>query len=523
MGGALIDLDDTAGAVEVLRRATGLAPGSLEAQVALATALTRRKDHGPAAGVWQAALALKPDDPGLLIDLAASLGELGRSDEALATFRQADALAPGDSRTQYGIVLCLVRTGDIQAAAEVCRRAVETTPDQPRLWALLAECEAKLGHLDAAVRFYRRALALAPGSVEVLRDLVAAGGGLDDAAAKDAVRNVLDDRSRPVGDRVAAGFALGRSCDRDGAYDEAFAAYAVANRLLRADRAEHGVVFDRSVNHDLVDRMIATIGPQAFADTAGWGDPSELPVFIVGMPRSGTSLVEQIAASHPLVFGAGERMDIASILAVLDRERPTGRPNAWDRTSVRRETMAHLQRLRGLGGNAARAIDKMPLNVMFLGQIAMLFPRARIVVCRRDLRDVCLSCFFQHFHNATMTWANDLADCGFQARQTDRLIEHWRKVLPVSILEIQYETLVANLAAESRRLIDFLGLEWDPACLAFHETERTVLTASYWQVRQPLYASSVGRWRHYRHHLGPLLRELEGLVPADDEDPVPAG
>ena len=165
----------------------------------------------------------------------------------------------------------------------------------------------------------------------------------------------------------------------------------------------------------------------------------------------------------------------------------------------------------------------MPDNILWLGQIAILFPHARIVVCRRDLRDVGLSCFFQYFRDEAVTWTDDLADCGFRARETDRLMEHWRQVLPIPILEIQYETLVANLESESRRLIEFLGLDWDPACLAFHETERSVLTASHWQVRQPLFASSVGRWRHYRRHLGPLLKELEGMAPPDDEDPSHAG
>jgi hypothetical protein len=145
------------------------------------------------------------------------------------------------------------------------------------------------------------------------------------------------------------------------------------------------------------------------------------------------------------------------------------------------------------------------------------------VVCRRDLRDVSLSCFFQFFRDDLLVWTDDLADCGYRAREIDRLMEHWRKVLPVPILEVQYETLVANLESESRRLIDFLGLDWDPACLAFHDTERTVMTASHWQVRQPLYASSVGRWRHYRHHLEPLLRELEGVALPDDEGLVHAG
>jgi hypothetical protein len=178
--------------------------------------------------------------------------------------------------------------------------------------------------------------------------------------------------------------------------------------------------------------------------------------------------------------------------------------------------MAYVQKLGVLGGNAVRVIDKQPDNILCLGQLAVLFPRARVVVCRRDLRDVGLSCFFQYFRDDPLVWTDDLADCGFRARQVERLMDHWHEVLPISILEIQYETLVDNLETESRRLIDFLGLEWDPACLSFHDTERAVATASHWQVRQPLYGTSVGRWRHYQRHLGGLLRQLEGLVPADD-------
>jgi hypothetical protein len=183
---------------------------------------------------------------------------------------------------------------------------------------------------------------------------------------------------------------------------------------------------------------------------------------------------------------------------------------------VTRAAAAHVRRLQNLGGDAVRVIDKMPNNVMVLGQIAMLFPQARIVVCRRDPRDTGLSCFFQYFRDGAVVWAHDLGDCGFMARQIDRVMSHWRGVLPVPILEIQYETLVGNLEGESRRLIDFLGLEWDPACLAFHETARSVRTASYRQMRKPIYASSIGRWRAYRRHLGPLIAKLEGLVPAED-------
>ncbi len=268
----------------------------------------------------------------------------------------------------------------------------------------------------------------------------------------------------------------------------------------------------------LVDWLIAANGARSFADTVGSGDLSDVPVFIVGMPRSGTTLVEQIASSHKLVFGGGERDDIDTILTVLGRDQTTGLPAEWDPASVHREAAAHVSRLRELAPSASRVIDKMPDNILWLGQIARLFPQARVVLCRRDPRDQSLSCFFQDFREEMTLWTNDLADCGFRARQIDRLVQHWRKVLPLKMLEIEYETLVSNLEAESRRLIGFLGLEWDPACLDFHKTERTVQSASYWQVRQPLYATSVGRWRHYRSHLGPLLNELNGLVARRIED-----
>ena len=176
----------------------------------------------------------------------------------------------------------------------------------------------------------------------------------------------------------------------------------------------------------------------------------------------------------------------------------------WDPAAVRWETASYVRKLRGLGADAVRIIDKQPDNILFLGQIAMLFPRARIVVCRRDPRDVCLSCYFQYFQDDKVSWADDLSDCGFRTRQIERLMDHWRAVLPTPVLEIQYETLITDPEGESRRLIDYLGLDWDPACLSFHETERIVTTASRWQVRQPLYTSSMGRWRQ----LSPALKSL---------------
>ena len=517
LGCALLAQENDVAAIEVLRRATELAPKSLEALVALATALTRQDDHAEAVEVWQEALVLNADDPSILANYARSLAGLECFGEALEFYRKADALAPGNPAIQYGTAWSLLRLGDGRAAAEQCRRTLETSPDWAALWQFLANCEATLGHFEAAAQAYRKALSLDPQSADALAGLVAVGAGLDEDATEAEASAVFNDLSRPTRDRSSAGFALAKRCDRRGAYDEAIKLFRTANELLRADHAAHGSVFDREHFRHLVDHMIASIGPDTFAATAAWGDPSELPVFIVGMPRSGTSLVEQIVASHKQVFGAGEQKDMQNTLTALAGEQAARSPSEWDRGAVRREATSYLQRLLVMGGDAIRVVDKMPDNILCLGQIAVLFPRARIIVCRRDLRDVGLSCFLQNFQDNTLMWADDLADIGFRAAQTERLMAHWRKVLPVSMLEIQYETLVANLERESRRLIDFLGLDWDPACLAFHETERTVLTASHWQVRQPLYDSSVGRWRHYRDHLGPLLQELQGVIPANPE------
>lgn len=157
-----------------------------------------------------------------------------------------------------------------------------------------------------------------------------------------------------------------------------------------------------------------------------------------------------------------------------------------------------------LGNGVDRVIDKMPDNVLHMGVAAVMFPAARVILCRRDPRDTCLSCYFRRF-DQPIPWAYDLVDCGSRALEIERLAEHWRDVLPLRVLTVDYENVVADLEGEARRLIEFLGLEWEPACLDFHKTERPVLTASGWQVRQPLYSRSAGRWRHYRDHLKPLL------------------
>ncbi|HET6235169.1 MAG TPA: sulfotransferase [Acetobacteraceae bacterium] len=225
------------------------------------------------------------------------------------------------------------------------------------------------------------------------------------------------------------------------------------------------------------------------------------------MPRSGTSLIEQIAAGHSQVFGAGELRDASNIADALEAHARDRAAQEVDPDLASRLADAYLAKPLSLGAGKTRVIDKLPDNIIHLGVIGVLFPAARIIFCRRDPRDTILSCYFRKF-DAEISWAYDLVDCGHRTLEIERLAEHWRRVLPQQMLTIDYEAMVADLEGQSRRLIEFLGLDWEPACLDFHKTDRPVLTASGWQVRQPIYPQSVGRWRHYERHIGPLLEVL---------------
>ncbi|MBV9249961.1 MAG: sulfotransferase [Acetobacteraceae bacterium] len=382
-------------------------------------------------------------------------------------------------------------------------------PDRADIWVMLGNNLSALGRFREAIECHKRALALDPDHADASRGMVAAGERIENQQELERLREAVEDDSLDVHQRISAGFALGTLLDKAGSYEEAFERFATANRLVRAESLNEGKGFDIAELRARVDWLIETFSPDLFERTRCWGNPSEIPVFIVGMPRSGTTLAEQIVASHGQAFGMGERKDIGRITVLLKADRQGLYAPEWDPALVRQHADDDLARLTAAAGGALRVADKMPDNVLWLGLIALLYPRSRVVVCRRDLRDVGLSCYFQAF-NAGLSWSNDLGDCAARALEIERLLRHWRAVLPLPMLELRYESLVADLEGETRRLLDFLGLPWDPSCLAFYQTERQIMTASLWQVRQPLYTSSVGRWRHYEKWLAPLLDGLQG-------------
>lgn len=504
-------------AVANAQRAVALEPELAEAHLQLGRALLMLLDDVAAASACRRAAALAPESADAQLVLAVALARCGDHRGAATAYREVLALAPGNADAAASLASALRQDRDIAGSAEACEHALALAPQRVELWELQGANMAALGRFDAAERCFTQALRIDPDRADaiigraVIHRLVAG----DREVAQ--LRRWLDEPARDLADRISAGFALGSLHDRAGDYGAAFADYALANRLAHEAFAAAGRGFDLTALHRRLNWLIDTFDAGTLAGMAGFGDPSELPVFVVGMPRSGTSLVEQIAASHPAVFGAGERKDVPSIVDVLD-EGSTRRPSDWDWAAVLEAATGQIGRLRTLGGPSARVIDKLPDNVMLLGHIAALFPHARVVICRRDLRDTALSCFFQQFSDG-VPWAYDLADCAARAAEIERLTCHWLDVLPLPVLEMRYEDLVADPEGQSRRLIEFLGLAWDPACLLFHATERPVLTASGWQVRQPIFGHSVGRWRHYRQHLGPLLEGLAGLVPSEGTAP----
>jgi hypothetical protein len=296
--------------------------------------------------------------------------------------------------------------------------------------------------------------------------------------------------------------------------DPAFEHYQQGN-LCKRQSPELWPGFDIEAVRREVDEAIATFNRDFFARLAPLGHPSAVPVFIVGMPRSGTTLIEQVLASHRHFAGAGELPDIAYTANDLAVSIQGEKYPACLAHLTRDTTLAmadrYLKRLQRDNASALRVSDKMPLNCFHLGLIAVLFPRARVIHCRRNPLDTCVSCFCENFESLPFT--SSLEDLGQFYREYARLMAHWQQVLPLAMFDLHYEDLVAGPEPITRELLSFCGLDWDERCAHFHQTQRPVLTASNLQVRQPVYTRSVGRWQRYQSHLGPLLVLLKPHSP----------
>jgi len=496
-------------ALESANRAIELVPGLAEAHFSRGVALMRQRRFIEAEAAYRQTLALHPNSAATLSDLGSVLTLLERFDEAIACHQQAAALQPHIANIHLRLAETLLAMGDPYGSEAAWRRGLAIDPNLSKAWSGLGHTMRVAGRFDEALSCFRRALELEPDLPEAYAGLAIIGQRPNDALQLEPLQALLEHRDCSAPSRVNALFALGMLLDRVDRSDEAFSYFAKGNALQRQYLASFGESFDIAALRQRVDALIESCMPALYSMVEGDGNPSEMPVFVVGMPRSGTTLVEQIAASHSRASGAGELKDINRIFGALQAHGQDRQTEQLDPDLARRLADRYIERLQGLGPGKSRVIDKMPDNILYLGLIGVLFPAARVIFCRRDLRDTCLSCYFTRF-DQPVAYAQDLVDCALRASEIERLANHWRSVLPLRMLTIEYETLVTDLERESRRLIEFLGLDWEAACLEFHKTDRPVVSASGWQVRQPLFTRSIGRWRKYERHLGPLLEVLAG-------------
>ena len=507
LGEALRQKGELEDAVASFQQAVAIRMDYPEALYNLGRTLKEQEKLEEAMTALRQALAIKPDLVTAHYELGACLSEQDRDEEAIESFRQALAIKPDLGAAHASIGSCLQNLGRIAEATENYHQALAIKPDLARAHAGIGRCLQIMGRFEEAEEWYRQTLALDPDRVGTYLGSVS-GRKFTSADEEIAhLKGFLNDKDLGPAQRIGASFALAKIFDDLGRYDEAFTHYRVANELVHKDKS-----YDAEGDERHVDGLISAFTKEFFEKRASFGVASELPVFIVGMPRSGTTLVEQIIASHSQAFGAGELTEINRMVRTLPKTLNTSTPypacaTLIDRDAARRLATGYLEHLRGFSRDADRITDKAPGNFTNLGFIAPLFPKARIIHCRRDPMDTCLSCYFQNFRHA-LNFAYDLRDLGLHYRQYQKLMHHWRSVSPMPMLEVSYEELVSNQEKGSREIIDFCGLEWDDKCLAFHELERPIQTASLWQVRQPIYTSSVGRWRQYEKYLGPLKESL---------------
>ena len=536
-------LGDVPGAETALRKALSLFPDFPQAQLNLGHALELQGRDAEAEVCYQRALAVKPDladaheslgrlcqqrgdtrtalrhfqqavqlDPARLsARLAAGklLQRLGRLDEAREHFEQAVSVAPADAGAAYALGGVYLDLGRFNEALRYARLAQQHKPDLFAAAALEASTLLRMG--DAAAALQRLAPVLdhdkdAPELALVYARACRHNGDLNGAARR--LETVLSEARLSDVQRELAHFRLAELYDESGDYARAFTHVQQGNRLKPAR-------FDRARWARRIDAIIETFSAEAIARAPRAGNCSERPVFVVGMPRSGTTLVAQILGAHPEVTGAGE-LPLIGELALECEMSCASIPGGEGITQLGREHCdefagRYLDRLVRIAPTARRVVDKMPHNFLHLGLISLLFPVAHVIHCVRDPLDTCLSCYFQDF-GGSHDYAYDLANLGFYYRHYQRLMAHWRRALGLPLLEVRYEDVVNNPERVTREMLKFCGLKWDPRCLRFYDqdNDEQVATASFMQVREPIYQRAIGRWKHYETHLGALQRALAG-------------
>ena len=480
-------------------------PNCAEAHNNCAAILQLMKRYEEALAGYNRAIAIKPDYATALFNRGLTLKQLNRREDALASYDKALALEPENAEIHNSRGVLLQQMRRYQEALESYQKASAADPTNAAAHNNWGTVLMSKGNMAEAEAQFRKACRINPCFADPLFNLTKLRRYQSASGPEvEAIHALLEKPGISPEDNEHLLFALGKVYDDCGRYDEAFESFREANRIRNSFISYKPAALTR-MDGDLIE----VFSREFLARRFEFGSESRLPLFIVGMPRSGTTLLANILSNHHAISTAGELSgipDFARELKKLTKNKiPYPRGAAHIISSVAQRFINQYEgRLKsGSRPNVSHVIDKNPLNFQHLGFISMLFPQASIIHCTRNGSDTCLSNYFQRFP-LSLDYSFDLQNIGHFYREYVRLMEHWRRVAGSRLLEVRYEDVVLHTEETARKMLDFLGLDWDARCLSPHTNPHPVETASEWQVRQPIYGGSVGRWRHYERYLGPL-------------------
>jgi tetratricopeptide (TPR) repeat protein len=448
---------------------------------------------------------IRPDVFAGVINLGMIQRDEGLLEESQASLERAVLIEPDSAIAHVTLGLLLMDRGELDRALELFEHGFRLEPGNPMTHARMGMLQQVRGETDAAVSCFSKVIELAPDDLNAHRSLAFLQKQTEHNDNTRWMETAFASTDLPDRERMLLGYALGKVFDDLAQFDKAFeylhAAHQIRRKASNYSTEQQKVSFERHKQGQ--DRTFLSHCKNHVVD-------DETPVFVLGMPRSGTSLVEQILASHPLAYGAGEVEHLRYF--AIAAEKVTGKPFPLDISTVppeilREAGLDYVKKLRLNAGDAQRVIDKLPHNFLRVGLIAAVMPRAKIVLCERDPLDNCMS-IYQHLFGPAHAYASDLSALGQYYTLFQDLMEWWDEILPGHVYHVKYEQLVADTGNQVRQLLKYCGLPFHENCLSFHKTQRRVGTPSEAQVRQPIYQGSIGRWKNYRKHLGPLIEAL---------------
>ncbi len=502
--------NDVQRAVESYQQAVSINPEYLAAWVNLGICARGLGTHDTAIKAFSKAIAADPKSFHAHYNLALVYCDAKDMDKALASLNAALELNPASPEAQFQMGFLQELLKNHGSAVQHYREVIAATPNSDRAHTHAGSCLQMIGRFEEGAGHLKQAIEINPANGRAQYLLASSEQAVSDAAFREILDGQLRRRELPATDLASLQFAAGRLDERAQDHDGAFQHYKAGNTIQGA-----GYRVGAGDYSALADRVCEVFNREYVAELATGGNASDRPVFVVGVPRSGTSLVEQIVASHPQGYGAGELSNLPDVSALpgIDMNKPFPESYA-DLTPAQIGTMAerYMADFPSAAQSAVRVVDKTPDPAMWLGVITAMFPNAAIIHCERDPMDTLWSLYAQNF-SASLPYA-----CAFETLAAYyghhlRLMDHWRKILPATISNIRYEELVSDPQGMIPKVVAAARLEWDDRCLDFHTHERSVTSASLWQVRQPMFEGSIGKWKRFEAHLGELREALTRYVP----------